>query len=382
LTLAVGAFSACEQTKSENPLSPLIAGPMANVDITTPILLEPEMGRKYKPEQQPLTLLLENPSSNSPRPFTFLIEVASDSTFTSMVFAKNGVTPGTTNGRTTYRLPEALAPGRTYYWRAKAMDGANASAFSTPRPFEILEPVVIGPPNPVSPAGGIRTTTRRPALLASNAPTSRPHGQLIYIFEVSLDSAFSSRVVLEQAEAGSSQTALAIPHDLAVNTLHFWRARVTNGEVTGSWSKTESFLTPLAVVAPPPGGGGGGGGTGGGGSCASSDGNSIVNCIMGKYPSYLAAGVSTNQREANMEFLRDRVIEAGICGGLDLAWNKKRGNGPHSIDALAWRTGGRDEVVDIGAAYDDTSISLRLQWGIVAGPPGYDTYSPRPTCGG
>jgi hypothetical protein len=162
--------------------------------------------------------------------------------------------------------------------------------------------VVIGPPNPVSPAGGIRTTTRRPALLASNAPTSGPHGQLIYIFEVSLDSAFSSRVVLEQAEAGSSQTALAIPHDLAVNTLHFWRARVTNGEVTGSWSKTESFLTPLAVVAPPPGGGGGGGGTGGGGSCASSDGNSIVNCIMGKYPSYLAVGVSTNQREANSTY--------------------------------------------------------------------------------
>ena len=51
-----------------------------------------------------------------------------------------------------------------------------------------------------------------------------------------------------------------------------------------------------------------------------------------------------------------------------------------SRDALAWRTGSGDEVVDIGLAYDDTSTELRLQWGIVAGPPGYDGYSPRPTC--
>lgn len=83
-----------------------------------------------------------------------------------------------------------------------------------------------------------------------------------------------------------------------------------------------------------------------------------------------------------MEFLRDRIIEAGICGGLDLAWNLKRGVGPHSIDALAWRTGGVDEVVDVGAAFDDTSSELRLQWSIVGGPPGYDRYEPRPTCGG
>jgi hypothetical protein len=105
-----------------------------------------------------------------------------------------------------------------------------------------------------------------------------------------------------------------------------------------------------------------------------------VACIEATYPTYRAAGVSHSQREANMAFLRDRIIESGICGGLDLAWNLKRGVGPHSIDALAWRTGGRDEVVDIGQAYDDTSQVLRLQWGIVAGPSGYDRYLPRPNC--
>jgi hypothetical protein len=75
-----------------------------------------------------------------------------------------------------------------------------------------------------------------------------------------------------------------------------------------------------------------------------------------------------------MEFLRDRIIEVGICGGLDLAWNLKRGVGPHSHDAVAWRVNGRVEVVDIASGYDDTSTTLRLQWIIVAGPPGYDAY--------
>ena len=31
-----------------------------------------------------------------------------------------------------------------------------------------------------------------------------------------------------------------------------------------------------------------------------------------------SAGVSLSQRQANMAFLRDRIIEAGRCGGLDL----------------------------------------------------------------
>jgi hypothetical protein len=95
------------------------------------------------------------------------------------------------------------------------------------------------------------------------------------------------------------------------------------------------------------------------------------------------AGISLGEREDNMAFLRDRVIETGICGGMDLAWNLKRGVGPHSIDALAWRLpSGFVEVVDIGAAFDDTSIPLQLVWGIVEGPPGYDGYSPRPNCQG
>jgi hypothetical protein len=52
--------------------------------------------------------------------------------------------------------------------------------------------------------------------------------------------------------------------------------------------------------------------------------NFIVACIADKYPAYLKARVSSSKRRSNMEFLRNRIIEAGICGGLDLGWNLKR----------------------------------------------------------
>jgi hypothetical protein len=114
--------------------------------------------------------------------------------------------------------------------------------------------------------------------------------------------------------------------------------------------------------------------------CSGSGGDALVECVAALYPSRLAADVSYDERVANMAFLRDRIIERGICMGMDLAWNKKRGDGPHSIDALAWRVNGRDEVVDVGVGYDDTSRPLQLQWLIVAGPPGYDPYTGPRNC--
>ncbi len=160
------------------------------------------------------------------------------------------------------------------------------------------------------------------------------------------------------------QTTFTPNGDLAVNQQHFWRVRASDGEATSSWAQTQTFRTPLAPTPGP----GPGPGPGNGGSCASNNGDQIVRCVAAKYPERLAAGVSLDQRIGNMEFLRDRVIEAGICGGLDLAWNQKRGVGPRSIDAIAWRHDGIDDVVDVGAAYDDTSRPLGLQWGIVARP--------------
>jgi hypothetical protein len=153
-----------------------------------------------------------------------------------------------------------------------------------------------------------------------------------------------------------------------------------DAETLGDWGPVQVFRTPNVVnVPPPPAPGPSPGGSGG--SCASNNGQAIVACISAKYADRLAAGVSHGQRVANMEFLRDRMIEAGKCGGMDLGWNLKRGGPDRSIDFLAWRRGDGEMGVDIGMDYDNTSTPLRLYWGEAGLGATYTPY-PNVGCGG
>lgn len=108
-------------------------------------------------------------------------------------------------------------------------------------------------------------------------------------------------------------------------------------------------------------------------------GREVVAIVAARYPEKLVAGVSLEERKANMAFLRDRIIEEGTCNGLLLAWNRKK-RGARSIDAINWRHGKEDinDVVDIAAGYDDTRRPLRLHWLVVAGPAGWDPYPAHP----
>lgn len=380
LVMAVAAVVAagCEHTKSATPLSPSIAGPIEGVVMSAPGPVQPSAGQKVKDTDQPIKLEFSNAGSNSVRPFTHQVQIAVDSSFATVVYAQTGIAPSE-DGVVRLVLPARLQPGRQYYWRTKAEDGANASDWSEPVGFEILQPIVIGVPTPLAPISGLRVTSTTPQLRVRNGASSGPHGPLSYQFQASTSPAFTGVVGDSWVPQGSGETVITVPGTPGPDMIVYWRARISDGTNTGSWSKTESYRTPLATPPAPPAGGGGGP-PGNGGNCASNNGATIVKCIEANYPQYRRAGVSGSQRHSDMAFLRDRVIEAGICGGLDLAWNLKRGVGPHSIDAIAWRTGGRVEVVDIGLAFDDTSRELRLQWGIVGGPPGYDGYSPRPNC--
>jgi hypothetical protein len=380
LTTAALANSACEQVKSASPLSPSIAGPIAGVTITQPSPIQPVGDSSVKDSEQPITLAIRNPESNSVRPYTISIQLGADPTFSSTSITQVGLQPGP-DGVTRLLIPGKLPAGRTYYWRTKAEDGANESEWSTPSSFHLLQPIIIGTPTPLSPTGGTRANSHNPMLLVRNGNSSGPYKFLDYNFQVSQNTSFTAIIANDWVrEGGDGQTGYTVPASPGTDQVLYWRVRANDDQGTlGGWSVTESYRTPLPItVAPPPSTGGGG--TGSGASCASNSGPAIVSCIAQRFPSYLAGGISLHQREENMKFLRDRIIEAGICGGLDLAWNLKRGVGPHSIDALAWRTGGRVEVVDIGVAYDDASRPLALNWGIVAGPPGYDTYQPRPSC--
>ena len=126
------------------------------------------------------------------------------------------------------------------------------------------------------------------------------------------------------------------------------------------YHKTESPLvqpTPVVEIAPPP--------------VAEqpkteypTSGPAVIAYVASKYPEKLAGGVSREERVRNMEFIRDRVIEIGKCGGLGLGWNLKRGGPEVSVDFITERLADGSVIGhDIAFDYDNASTSLRLYWG-------------------
>lgn len=257
--LFLGA-AACETAKSANPLSPTIAGPIEGVVITQPKLLEPLANQQIKDKDQPFNVIIENPSSTSPRPFALRMQVATDINFSTVVWTRDGI-PAGDNGQTRFRMPEKLASGRAYFWRVLADDGANQSAWSAPRGFEVLMPTKFGAPRPKDPVNNEQVSTTRPELRVQNGDAQGPVGQAYYLFQVSKDSAFSSLVVNEQTPQQGGETRL-VTRTLSYSTTYYWRVRISDGETTSNWSDIESFRTgaeppPAPTPGPAPGPGSG-----------------------------------------------------------------------------------------------------------------------------
>lgn len=298
------ALVGCEASKSSNPLSPSVAGPIAGVEITTPKTLEPAQGFKFKENQQPIKLLIENASSTGVRPMTYTFEVASDEGFTSKVYARSGVPQGD-GGRTSVTV-EKLDLGRGYYWRVRAEDGANSSPFASSS-FEVLPKAFLNAPALHSPVDNVRTASRRPALTVGVSERNAAVSRVVYEFQIAHDVAFGGVVASGARDEAGGATSFTPDGDLALNTQYFWRARATDGETTSSWSAAHSFRTPLPVVAPPPGPGPGP--TNPSAACDSSNPDTIVKCERNKY-----GRMSSSQL---VEFLRAsaRALNRNGIGG-------------------------------------------------------------------
>lgn len=306
LSLFLGA-AACETAKSANPLSPAIAGPMEGVVIGEPKGLEPLANQQIKDKDQPFTVIIENPSSSSPRPFVLRMQIATDINFASVIWTREGIQPGT-NGRTTFRMPERLPPGRNYFWRTQADDGANKGAWSAPRGFEILMPTKFGKPTPRAPVNNEQVTTNRPVLRVANASAEGPVGQAYYHFQVSKNASFSALVVNQQTPQQGGETKLT-SSALTYSETYYWRVRVSDGETTGDWSETETFRTsaePPSSPSPSPSPG-----PAPGGSCVLSTPLSIVQCNRARYDGIM----SQSQIVAFLRQSAKDLNSAGFPGG-------------------------------------------------------------------
>ena len=254
LTLASGLLvsAACEVTKSENFLSPSIAGPLPGVTITSPRPMEPPQGAEVLTTSLPLRLVFENASSNSPRPFWQTVEIAADHGFTNTLYRSEQLPPNG-SGRTTHTVPGQLAHGATYYWRVTAADGANASPPSNPAFFMVVEPVVIDAPVPLSPVNGATTSSASPDFTVANGPVSGPAGTVVYRFQVATDTGFGGVVASGTTTRSSSGTTTHNVGTLPSGQLFFWRAWGTNGKESSPYSSVQSFRTPVPAPTPTPG---------------------------------------------------------------------------------------------------------------------------------
>jgi hypothetical protein len=213
-------------------------------------------------------------------------------------------------------------------------------------------------------------------VLQNGAGTYDPSVQLSYVFEV-----FDGAAILaksDQIPAGSPQTVWTVPTDvLKLNRTYGWRAYAIYSGVQGSISDNVSFRTPV----PPP--------VDGPVSCGGSSGPAIIACVGAAFPQRLVktstGDFSLERRQANMEFLRNRIIETGRCKGLNLGLNLKRGGPEISKDFIVLRgssgKNGTDRGVDIASGYDAVQNTLKLTWQVFDGDknwghPFYKDYGP------
>lgn len=282
--LLVGV-TACETAKSENPLSPTVAGPIAGVSITAPRALEPAANQEIRDRDQPFNVVIENASSSSPRPYKMRMQIASDANFSSVVWTRDGIEPAE-GGQTRFVMPERLQSGRSYFWRVMADDGANQSSWSDAAAFQVLLPTAFTAPTPRSPIANAQLTGTRPELRVTNGVAQGPVAQAFYQFQVATNASFSSIVVNEESVQQSGETALVVPGVLSYATTYYWRARISDGDTVGPWSSTESFRTgaaPAPNPSPAPG-------PAPGGSCVLSTGQAVMECNRARYNGFMQPG--------------------------------------------------------------------------------------------
>ena len=335
-------LAGCELTKTENPLSPSVAGPIAGVEISAPKLLEPVPGAQIAGDKQPITLLIENASSTGQRPLNYLFEVASDSNFNNVVFSRQGVSPGD-NGRTSLVLSNPLGTGRAYFWRARAQDGANTGPYSSMLAFNVFTPVSFDKATPISPVGGAKVSTYTPEFIFNNAPRTGSPGLITYVIEVASNSSFAGLIAAWQFPEQPSQTKFTAASGLPSSSQLYWRVRAFEATALGPWSDPATFVTPTPVAptpVPPPGGGGAGGG-----ACTSATQVGIVTCRRNQFGAHMDPG----QVVVFLKGVASDLNRVGTWGGGYGLLRKTNGSscGGYSCDIICQGTGTSQKQFDI-----------------------------------
>ena len=171
---------------------------------------------------------------------TYEFELYSDADLARPVSVVRDVAEGA--ARTTSTFAENLAEDQTYYWRARATDGFQVSAWSAVAWFTVdANHAVPTAPIPDAPVLGARVTREHPVLVVRNSfdPDSS-----VLTYEVRLAEDPDMTVVIASIDGvteGRQVTSWTTPVTLAEGATYYWRARARDESNPSPWSAVASF---------------------------------------------------------------------------------------------------------------------------------------------
>ncbi len=216
---------------------------------STPTLASPANGSEVNVLTPDLSLNNSSDSDGDVLVYTF--QVSTSSSFTNIVAQVSDADQG--GGSTTsWTVSPDLSDGSAYYWRARAYDGEDYSGWSSSRTFGVNLPNnAPSAPTLASPSNGATVTTLSPVLTANNS-SDPDNDVLVYHFQISASSSFSSIAAENSSvnEGGGTTTAWTVSPELSDNIQYYWRVRAYDGENYSSWSSSRTMTVDLPNNAP------------------------------------------------------------------------------------------------------------------------------------
>ena len=218
----------------------------ANTAPTVPTLTSPSAGAQVSTLTP--TLTIGNSTDAQGNTITYDIQVSTSSTFGTIAAQTTGLAQGG-SGSTSWVVSPNLVTGTTYYWRARAYDGALYSSYAAYQSFSIVSNSAPTTPGLNSPAAAATGVTRTPTLVVNNS--TDPDGNTItYEFQVATTSSFSTIVAQAAGVAqGTGTTSWIVGTQLAYSTTYYWRVRANDGALNSPYAAYRSFTT-MSNTAP------------------------------------------------------------------------------------------------------------------------------------
>lgn len=219
----------------------------ANDAPTAPVHSSPRAGSVVTVAQP--FLAVTNSTDLDGDPLTYGFELRRGTSTGSPIGSAFDVIPGA-SGTTQWMVQTPLQEDTEYWWRAFASDDEGATTFSEWSSFFVnLGNNPPTAPVPVAPAGGSKTPTKQPTLIAS-ASSDPDRDPITYRVELDVVNTFNSSSLRSLSGITTSgQTLQVTTPSLIENQRYFWRVSASDGLAESSWN-TASFVVN-SVEEPP-----------------------------------------------------------------------------------------------------------------------------------